>query len=287
MDKFNVQAFDDIGDKFKAYEKQYTDIIPFDIDKPIVARLDGCHFSSWTSKYTEDDDRLPYSTKMNTAMQNTTKYLMEQTGATIGYTTSDEITLIWFKYEEKSQMFYNGKTAKLMSTLASMASVKFYEEYSKKYNDVIYDLPYFDCRIFKLDSNKDAIMNMCWRIQDAYRNSISRTAQKFFSHKQLLNKNCNSKLEMLKDIKYEYHKLPLEFICGSVYGKVKKFRSFSSEEIQLLPEKHTARLDPNYVCERAEIEMLTDIFHFFDYMKLESNFTKWLEIFKQLQIVKE
>jgi len=58
-------------------------------------------------------------------MVETTNYLVEETHARIGYTQSDEISLVWQQDRYDAEVFFNGKIHKLASVLASLASVKF------------------------------------------------------------------------------------------------------------------------------------------------------------------
>ena len=54
-----------------------------------------------------------------------TKFLVEETGAIVGYTQSDEISLTWHSTDHKSQIFFDGRVLKIASVLAAQASVKF------------------------------------------------------------------------------------------------------------------------------------------------------------------
>ena len=109
------------GDRMKMYERQETGarFIP---KLPIYARIDGRCFS----KFTKGMDR-PYDVLFREAMLDTLTYLVEQTHPLIGYTQSDELSLMWYSDDIDSQIFFDGKKQKMVSVLAAMASVKFYE----------------------------------------------------------------------------------------------------------------------------------------------------------------
>lgn len=63
---------------------------------PVLLRLDGCHFHSFAKKFKRPFDEILIKT-----MQETTKYLCEHIqGATIGYTESDEITILLVDYKK-------------------------------------------------------------------------------------------------------------------------------------------------------------------------------------------
>lgn len=84
---------DSLGDRMKGYEATETDrrFVPL---RPIYARIDGRSFSRFTQGMTR-----PFNHKMSHAMIETTKYLVEHTHATVGYTQSDEISLVWLNTE--------------------------------------------------------------------------------------------------------------------------------------------------------------------------------------------
>lgn len=72
--------------------KQYEDVNKtYLIDKlPVVLRLDGKSFHSFTKGMERPFDKI-----LNTAMQETLKSLCEEiSGCVIGYTQSDEMTLV-------------------------------------------------------------------------------------------------------------------------------------------------------------------------------------------------
>src|SRR6185369_15347403 len=110
---------DDFGDRIKRYEAGETEqyFMPL---LPIYARIDGRCFSGFTSGL-----RRPYDERITRAMVETTRYLVEETHARIGYTQSDEISLVWQQDRYDSESLFGGKVHKLVSVLASMATAKF------------------------------------------------------------------------------------------------------------------------------------------------------------------
>jgi tRNA(His) 5'-end guanylyltransferase len=82
---------------------------------PIVARIDGRNFSI----FTKGMDR-PYDKNMADMMVETTKFLVDRFDALVGYTQSDEITLVWFiDSTSKSEYVFDGRLQKFESLLAS------------------------------------------------------------------------------------------------------------------------------------------------------------------------
>src|SRR5947199_10073326 len=110
---------DDFGDRMKRYEAAETArcFMPL---LPIYARIDGRCFSSFTQSM-----KRPYDERITRAMVETTNYLVEATHARIGYTQSDELSLVWQQDRYDAEVFFNGKIHKLASVLASLVSVKF------------------------------------------------------------------------------------------------------------------------------------------------------------------
>src|SRR4029078_3343282 len=94
---------DDFGDRMKRYVAAETEryFMPL---LPIYARIDGRCFSGFT-----DGLQRPYDLRITRAMVQPTKFLVEQTPARIGYTQSDEISLVWLQDRYESEMFFNRK----------------------------------------------------------------------------------------------------------------------------------------------------------------------------------
>ena len=188
MDKSNL------GDRIKSYEASTeTRLLP---RLPVVVRLDGRSFSKFTKGM-----KVPFDKDFREAMIEVTKYLVEQTHAKIGYTQSDEITLVLSTDNIKQgSVMFDGRVQKITSNFAAMASVKFLLEMQKRFPDKVNGdkkLPSFDARVFAVPSKTEAMNSVLWRVNDAVKNSISMVAQSFFSHKELQNLNGNQMQEML------------------------------------------------------------------------------------------
>ena len=152
-------------------------------------------------------------------MQETTKYLCENIqGCVLGYTQSDEITLILVDYQKlTSSAWFDYEVQKLCSISASMATMAFNKYF---YNMVMEETAggeftegiagihlnaaekgaMFDARCFNIP--KEEVTNLIyWRQLDATRNSIQMVGQANFSHKELQNKSCNDIQDMLHEQK--------------------------------------------------------------------------------------
>src|SRR6185437_13588303 len=180
---------DEFGNRMKAYEAQETHR-RLDPHFPIYARIDGRSFT----RFTRGMDR-PFDLRMTHAMIETTKYLVQSTHALVGYTQSDEISLIWLADAPESDIFFSGKVQKMVSVLASMAAAKFARAIPPQFAD---RLPHFDCRVFQIPSRTEAANVFLWRAMDARKNAISMVAQSRFSHRQLHGKDQKAMMAMLK-----------------------------------------------------------------------------------------
>jgi tRNA(His) 5'-end guanylyltransferase len=173
----------------KSYEEQFTkdQFLP---TLPVIVRLDGKAFHSWTRGLAR-----PFDKSFAAIMSDVTSRLVIETSAVVGYTQSDEITLVLHKEDPKSQIYFDGKVFKLISVCASMATALFNKEASLIFPDK--PLAFFDCRAFQVPSKWEAVNCLVWREQDATRNSILSLGQAHFSHTQLHGKSCAQVQEML------------------------------------------------------------------------------------------
>lgn len=221
---------DDFGARMKSYEAVETER-RFDVHLPIYARIDGRSFSRFTQGMTR-----PFDERMTKAMIETTKYLVDKTHARIGYTQSDEISLIWQADAPSSDIFFSGKVHKMTSVLASMAAAKFATLTPEGFRD---RLPHFDARVFQLPSRTEAANVILWRAMDARKNAISMVAQSRFSHKALFGKDQSSMLTMLAETGvYFEDDYPERFKRGTFLRRRTALRELTAEELSRIPEEH-------------------------------------------------
>ena len=182
---------DNLGDRMKLFEQVSRYMLPTKI--PVIIRLDGKAFHTFTKQF-----KKPFDEQLINAMQETTKYLVENIqGCVMGYTQSDEITLILLDtLSEKTESWFNNNLQKMVSVSASMCTAYF----NKVLNHDT--LALFDSRAFQIPL-EDVPNNLVWRSRDCYKNAISSVAQCFYSHKQLQNKSTLERLVMIKD-KYNF-----------------------------------------------------------------------------------
>lgn len=205
---------DDLGIRMKEF---YENIPKTKLMRrtPVAIRIDGKAFHTFTRGFKRPFDELLIKT-----MQDTTKYLCENIqGCVLGYTQSDEITLILVDYKKlTSSAWFDYEVQKMCSIAASMATMAFNKFFSHEYEEInrwvsegspsdedikymytLYDKlgkAMFDARCFNIP--KEEVANLIyWRQLDATRNSIQMVGQANFSHKELQNKSCNMIQDML------------------------------------------------------------------------------------------
>jgi tRNA(His) guanylyltransferase len=199
----------EIGDRMKDYEKAYgMQAMP---NCPIMVRIDGKAFHSFTSNLNK-----PYDDGLVQAMDTLTYDLCNFSDAVLGYTQSDEITLVLSKESPEQELFFNGKIQKLCSVLASYATYTFNNIFKNEGKMAL-----FDCRVFPVPNLSEATNCLLWREMDATRNSIQMAARTYYSHKECNNKNFSDLSDMLINKGVNWNNYPARFKRG---GYIKKFR---------------------------------------------------------------
>lgn len=222
---------DALGDRMKGYE----DNSRFMRYLPIIARIDGKRFS----KFTKGLDR-PYDEGLVCLMRAVTKHLIEFTNACIGYTQSDEITLVIHDDNPYAELPFGGKIQKMTSILASTATAKFNSLRPKYLPGFKEDtLAMFDCRCFQVPNKQEAVNNLLWREQDASRNSVSMLAAHYMSHKQMMHKSCAELQEILwREHNVNYNDYPGYFKRGTFLRRELVLLQPEDVEMQDIPEKY-------------------------------------------------
>ena len=213
---------DDLGTRMKTF---YEQIPKTKLMRrcPVIIRIDGRAFHTWTRGF-----QRPFDEVLIKTMQETTKYLCENIqGCVLGYTQSDEITLVLIDYQRfETSAWFDYEIQKICSIAASMATMAFNKYFTKNVENFVQDCAtdyetqglcgegtveyelcktyqkaldkgaMFDARVFNIP--KEEVTNcVYWRQLDASRNSIQMVGQANFSHKELQNKSCNDIQDML------------------------------------------------------------------------------------------
>lgn len=239
-----MPVHDDLGNRMKEF---YEQIPKTKLMRrcPVILRLDGKAFHTYTRGF-----QRPFDEVLIKSMQETMKYLCENIqGCVLGYTQSDEITLVLIDYKKfTSSAWFDYEVQKICSLAASMATMAFnrafeltsltyrlkdsVEGYSlgATYKNALEKGAMFDCRCFNIP--KEEVTNcLYWRQLDASRNSIQMVGQSNFSHKELQNKSCNDIQDMLMTQKgINWNDLPTYQKRGSCCIKEDYFESSENGE---------------------------------------------------------
>ena len=191
-----------LGDRMK---NNYENISRYYLTRrtPVIIRLDGRSFHTFTRGF-----KKPFDDILVKSMQETMKYLCENIqGCVLGYTQSDEISLVLTDYAElTTDAWFGNNLQKMCSVSASMATMAFNKyffnnidvdsEYAGSYYSALEKGAMFDARAFNIP--KEEVCNyFIWRQQDSARNSIQSVGQANFSQKELHGKSCSNIQDML------------------------------------------------------------------------------------------
>lgn len=206
-----------LGDRMK---NNYENISRYYLTRrtPVIIRIDGKAFHTFTRGF-----KKPFDDILVKTMQNTMKYLCENIqGCVLGYTQSDEISLVLTDYAElTTDAWFGNNLQKMCSVSASMATLAFNKAFNDnivKYIDSHFDTDcgvtkdlaeytkilinarnkgaMFDSRVFSIP--KEEVCNyFIFRQQDATRNSIQSVGQANFSDKELHKKSTKDIQDML------------------------------------------------------------------------------------------
>jgi tRNA(His) 5'-end guanylyltransferase len=245
---------DPFGDRLKGYEAVETGR-RLDPHLPVYARIDGRGFSRFTRGM-----RRPFDERMSFAMRETTRHLIREAGARLGYTQSDEISLIWHVPADVpgSQMFFDAKVQKLCSVLAGLATASFGRTvatfHDPEFAAYASRLPHFDARVFNLPSREEGANAFLWREFDATRNAVSMAAFHHFSAKQLHGVSVDGMRAMLREAGVDFDAYPVFFKRGTYLRRVSGERELTEEERAAIPEKF--RPEPGAKLMRSDVACL-------------------------------
>ena len=205
-----------LGDRIKEYEAVSKSTLVRRM--PVFIRLDGKAFHTFCRHF-----QKPFDPIMAGAMQDTMLYLCRNIqNCVLGYTQSDEITLVLVDYKNvNTDAWFGNEVQKMASISASMATYAFSEAHERLSNRAWADycngkddiqekvlvehirqvqtgLPLFDARVFNVPEN-DAVSAVYWRQLDCMRNSKTALALSVFSHKELDGKSGEDKVTMVKE----------------------------------------------------------------------------------------
>ena len=260
---------DSLGDRMKEfYENRSKTYLTR--RTPVIIRLDGKAFHSFTKGF-----KRPYDEVFHEAMNNTMKYLCANIqGCKLGYTQSDEITLLLTDYTTlTTDAWFGYGVQKMCSIAASMATLMFNKYFrdaiNKKFTGTIEDFDHFkalsmardkgamfDARCFNIP--QEEVTNcFIWRQQDATRNAIQMLGQTNFTHKELQGKSCSEIQDMLMLQKgINFNDMPAEFKRGVCCVKEEYLLEAPTSEVEELVRLHATTPRTRWVLDK-EIPIFT------------------------------
>lgn len=209
--------------KNKESEKENERIL--DDNKIHFIRCDGRHFKTFTKGF-----KKPFDEIFRNTMNKTMIALCEEIqGSIMGFTQSDEITIMFKKKNKESELPFSGRVTKIETSASASCTLffnKFFmeevalakEKSRDKYRDEglltegeiqdvvnkefsIYENKFliatFDARVFSKNTLEESREVFIWRILDCYKNAIQMIARTQFSNKELKNKKTNDMKKML------------------------------------------------------------------------------------------
>ncbi len=239
---------ENLGDWCKWFEKNFSPEIMIP-ELPVIIRLDGNNFHTWTKGL-----RRPFDEDLVNLMVDSTKFLVKETNAVVGYTQSDEITLILYSADKKSSIYNDGKKQKILSKLTGKF-VSYFNERRKHYLPNHNKVANFDCRIYQVPSLHWACNQLLWRENDASKNSVSMLAQSLFPHSELQKLNGSQMQDkMMLEKGVNWNDLPVKYKRGSYVKRIVTSKPFTADELSKLPPNHNAHKNPGLVVERSVIK---------------------------------
>jgi tRNA(His) 5'-end guanylyltransferase len=241
-------AKDALGDRCKQFEMAEAGrrAMP---GLPLLVRLDGRAFHTFTRGL-----RRPYDERLTRCMIETTRFLVRDQCAAVGYTQSDEITLLWYAPDPKAPLPFDGRYQKMTSVLAGLASARFGQLVREELPEKAGETPCFDCRVWQVPTREDALEVFVWREDDAVKNSISMAASAYYTDGELHGKDSSAKQELLFQRGVNWNDYPAAFKRGTYLQRQAMLRPLSEEERAAIPEAH--RPPPGQLFSRRQVVAL-------------------------------
>lgn len=258
-----------LGERMKEYEMQSrTRLLR---RTPVIIRLDGRAFHTWTRGL-----ERPFDEDLTHIMRLTTlKLCQEIQGCVLGYTQSDEITLVLVDYQNKESMaWFDNQVQKITSVAASIATSAFEQALNDVIEEKCVDAEWyqsnhmgeeeikafrkaellaskrwkanFDARAFNLPIFEVENV-LIWRQLDAIRNSILSLGQSLYSHKELQGIKCDAlQKKMLEEKNVDWNDLDNKYKVGTCVIK--------NNDGEWIVDNET----PNFLTNREYIRKLID-----------------------------
>ena len=240
------EDFEALGTKHKLYEQRYDSTLMPGL--PVIVRLDGRAFHTFTKGL-----QRPFDPRLSAAMISTTKHLVAEWNASVGYTQSDEITIAFANADPEAEFNFGGRVQKIVSLFAASASVKFNNIIRTSIPEKASELPLFDARVFQYPNLDLAVENFLWRETDATRNSLTMAAHSVYSTKELHKAGYVAKHDMLHAKGINWNDYPIHFKRGMYVAKRTVMKTLTDEELQRIPPAHR---EPGKMFARSVVQEL-------------------------------
>ena len=218
-----------LGARIKTYEEAALTMKTLSAETPIVVRVDGKKFSSFTRGF-----KKPFDERLSVAFERTCFDLMKEFHPRTIYSQSDEISLIFFTPIEpgskQPEVYAGGRTLKMASLIAGFTTARFNfhmcalkDKYplDKVSEKMSAGVAYFDGRAFNLPEY-EVLNYIIWRSHhDARRNSVANYARTVFGNAKLDRVDTIKMLDMLRDEGKPWDELPMSQRLGFFVKKYK------------------------------------------------------------------
>jgi tRNA(His) guanylyltransferase len=224
---------DDFGDRMKSYESVYTSQ-KVDSNQFLCVRIDGKRFSRYTKGFEK-----PFDPVLTDLFRDVTQIIMEKTDAWIGYTQSDEVTLVYKLGDKATEYIFGGKTSKINSILASMFTANFNYLFQTRYPSFFANkgLALFDCRSWSVPSYDEVVNTILWRVQDCKRNSVSSLMRHTCGHKRMQNLSVSQMIDVMQmEADVDWWDLNADWSHGILLAKVYETSEINDEVWKKIPD---------------------------------------------------
>jgi tRNA(His) guanylyltransferase len=222
-----------LGERCKRFESIEADRAAMP-GLPLLARLDGRAFHTYTRGL-----RRPFDERLSRTMIDTARTLVAELHARVGYTQSDEITLLWHEPGGVPDALpFSGRFQKLASVLAGLASARFSLLAAERIPERAGQLAVFDARVWTVPTLEDALDVFVWREDDATKNSVSMAASSVAEERTLAGLSTAERHDLLHRHGINWNDYPPFFKRGVYVQRRPRTRALTDEERARIPVEH-------------------------------------------------
>lgn len=241
----------------------------------VLVMVDGRSFSHLV----KNKFQKPFDDEFIRMMNETAEYVCKNVqGCKFAYVQSDEISFVLTDFDTPTtDAFFSNRLSKMQSIIASLATARFnqlmmcYQLNKHTYdedeiglfgsNDCLRliensQLYQFDCKCWNVPNYNDVFAWLLYRQNDCLKNSKQQTAQTYLPHKELLGKNTDEQIALLKETKN---------IDWNDFSNDRKYGRFIwKEEVQLVSDdgyQYTRHMWKTHAAYPLNDEHNREIFH--------------------------